>query len=90
MMTASSMNPTRHESNVVKAPPMRGPIAAAMAPAAPIIAYTFACIFPSKLPWMSDCIAGRYSEAPRPPITAQKTMMAARPCANTIATAPEA
>ena len=59
MITASSMKPTRHESSVVKKPPMRGPIAAAMAPEAPINAKTFACIFPSKLPWMSDCIAGR-------------------------------
>ena len=30
------MNPTRHESSVVKKPPMSGPIAAAMAPEAPI------------------------------------------------------
>ena len=59
MMTASSMNPTRHDRSVVKAPPMSGPIAAAIAPAAPIIANTLACIFPSKLPWISDCIAGR-------------------------------
>ncbi len=59
MMTASIANPTRHERSVVRAPPMSGPIAAAMAPAAPIIAKTLACIFPSKLPWISDCIAGR-------------------------------
>ena len=40
---------------------------------------------PSKLPWISDCIAGRYSDAPSPPITAQKTMIAARPWPTTIA-----
>ena len=25
------------------------------------------CAAPSKLPWISDCIAGSSSEAPRPP-----------------------
>ena len=35
MTTASIANPTRHERRVVKAPPMSGPIAAAMAPDGP-------------------------------------------------------
>ena len=59
MITASSRNPTRHDSRVVTKPPINGPIAAAIAPAAPIRAKTFARILPSKLPWISDCIAGR-------------------------------
>jgi hypothetical protein len=45
---------------------------------------------PSKLPWISDCIAGNSSEAPRPPMIAQKTMIAVRPCARVIAPAPTA
>ena len=44
--------------------------------------------WPSKLPWMSDCMAGSSSDAPRPPRIAQKMKMAARPWASVIATAP--
>ena len=32
----------------------------------------------SKLPWMSDCIAGSSSDAPIPPMMAQKMMIAKR------------
>src|SRR5205085_11248887 len=60
--------PTRRSSD------LNGPTAAAIAPAAPIIAKTLACSLPSKLPWMSDCIAGRYNAAPSPPTNAQNTM----------------
>ena len=35
-------------------------------------------------------MAGSSSDAPMPPMTAQKTMTAVRFCANTIATAPTA
>ena len=59
MISASIRNPTRHDSTVVTKPPISGPIAAAIAPDAPTSANTFARIFPSKLPWISDCIAGR-------------------------------
>ena len=64
--------------------------AAAVAAAAPTSAYACFCAAPSKLPWTSACIAGSSSEAPSPPMIAQKTMIAARPCANTIAIAPDA
>jgi hypothetical protein len=37
---------------------------------------------------MSDCIAGSNSEAPIPPISAQKTMIAVRLCASVMAIAP--
>ena len=53
-------------------PPISGPTAAAIAAAAPTRAYVAFWAAPSKLPWMSDCIAGSRSDAPRPPITAQK------------------
>ena len=33
---------------------------------------------PSKLPWMSDCMAGSSSEAPSPPMIAQKMIIAVR------------
>ena len=62
--------------------------AAAIAADAPTSAYTWRCWSPSKLPWISDCIAGRSSEAPRPPMIAQKTMIAIRFCASVIARAP--
>ena len=39
---------------------------------------------------MSDCIAGSSSEAPRPPMIAQKMMIAARSWASVIAIAPTA
>ena len=45
---------------------------------------------PSKLPWMSDCMAGSRSDAPIPPMTAQKMMTPVRFCANTMAMAPTA
>ena len=71
-------------------PPNNGPTAAAMAAAAPTRAYTFFCAAPWKLPWMSDCIAGSSREAPSPPTTAQKMMIAVRPWASVIASAPTA
>ena len=43
---------------------------------------------PVKLPWISDCIAGRSREAPRPPVSAQKMMMAVRLWASVMASAP--
>jgi hypothetical protein len=71
-------------------PPKSGPTAAATAAAAPTIAYAFFCASPAKLPCTSDCIAGRSSDAPSPPITAQNTMTAVRLWASTIASAPVA
>ncbi len=64
MITTSSANPTRHERYVVTNPPSRGPIAAAMAAAAPTSAYACFWAAPEKLPWISDCIAGSSREAP--------------------------
>jgi hypothetical protein len=61
-----------------------------MAAAAPTRAYTWRCAAPSKLPWISDCIAGSSSEAPSPPMIAQNTMMAVRPWASVMASAPMA
>ncbi len=71
-------------------PPTRGPMAAAMAAAAPTMAYTRRCATPSKLPWISDCMAGSSSEAPRPPTMAQKMMTGRRSWARTMAVAPTA
>ena len=71
-------------------PPSSGPTAAAIAAAAPTSAYAFFCAAPSKLPWISDCIAGSRSDAPSPPMIAQKTMIAVRLCASAIARAPTA
>ena len=71
-------------------PPINGPTAAAIAAAAPTSAYAFFCAAPWKLPWMSDCIAGSRSDAPRPPMIAQKTMIAIRSWASAIARAPVA
>ena len=71
-------------------PPRSGPTAAAIAAAAPTSAYVFFCAAPSKLPWISDCIAGSSSDAPRPPMIAQKMMIAVRLCARVIARAPVA
>ena len=69
-------------------PPSSGPTAAAIAAAAPTNAYAFLRGVPSKLPWMSDCIAGSRSDAPRPPMIAQKMMTAVRLWARVIANAP--
>jgi hypothetical protein len=88
MTTTSSPNATRHDRYVVMTPPSSGPTAAAIAAAAPTSAYTCFWAVPSKLPWISDCIAGRSSEAPSPPTTAQKTMIAVRPCVRVMARAP--
>ncbi len=88
MTTASSANATRQERYVVMKPPSSGPTAAAIAAEAPTSAYTFLWAAPWKLPWMSDCIEGSRSDAPRPPITAQKMMIAVRPWASVIAIAP--
>ena len=73
---------------MVTKPPSSGPTAAAIAAAAPTSAYVFFCAAPSKLPWIRDCIAGNSSEAPSPPMIAQKTMIAVRLWARVIATAP--
>ena len=75
---------------MVTNPPSRGPIAAAIAAAAPTSAYACFCAAPSKLPWMSDCIAGRRSEAPSPPMIAQKITIVVRPWATVMAPAPMA
>ncbi len=88
MTTISRRNPTRHDRNVVMKPPSRGPIAAAIAAEAPTSAYARFWAAPSKLPWMSDCIAGRRSDAPSPPRIAQKMMTARRSWASVIARAP--
>ena len=74
----------------MRKPPSSGPTAAAIAAAAPTIAYAFVWAAPSKLPWISDCIAGSSSDAPRPPTIAQKMMIAVRLCASTIDSAPTA
>jgi hypothetical protein len=42
------------------------------------------------LPWISDCIAGSSSEAPRPPMIAQKMMIGTSDCVRVIANAPTA
>ena len=88
MTTTSSTNATRHDRNVVMKPPSSGPTAAAIAAAAPTRAYTFFCAAPSKLPWMRDCMAGSSSDAPRPPMIAQKMMIAVRLWVRVIASAP--
>ena len=82
------MNATRHDRYVVMKPPSSGPTAAAIAAAAPTIAYAFLRAVPSKLPCTSDCIAGSSSDAPMPPMIAQKTITAVRLCASIIATPP--
>ena len=69
-------------------PPRSGPTAAAIAAAAPTRAYVRRCAAPWKLPWISDCIAGSSSEAPRPPTMAQKMTIGSRLWENTIESAP--
>ena len=71
-------------------PPSSGPTAAATAADAPTSAYARFCAAPVKLPWISDCIAGSSSEAPRPPMIAQKMMIGVRLCASTMDSAPTA
>ena len=71
-------------------PPSSGPTAAAIAAAAPTSAYARRCIGPWKLPWISDCIAGRSSDAPSPPMTAQKMTIGSRLCESVIDSAPTA
>ena len=71
-------------------PPTSGPTAAAIAADAPTKAYAFFCAAPSKLPWMSDCMAGRSSDAPRPPMIAQQMTIVRRFCATAIDSAPSA
>ena len=88
MIRTSRANPTRHDRYVVMKPPISGPTAAAIAADAPTSAYALRCAAPSKLPWISDCIDGSSSDAPSPPITAQKMMIAVRPWASIIARAP--
>ena len=90
MTTTSSRNATRYDRKVVMKPPSSGPTAAAMAAAAPTRAYVAFWAAPSKLPWMSDCMAGSRSDAPRPPITAQKMNTGATVWLRAIARAPMA
>ena len=90
MIRTSSANPTRHDRYVVTNPPSRGPIAAATAAAAPTIAYACFWAAPAKLPWIRDCMAGSRSEAPSPPMIAQKITIAVRLWATVIANAPAA
>ena len=90
MTTTSSRNATRYDRNVVMKPPISGPTAAAIAAEAPTRAYVAFWAAPSKLPWMSDCMAGSRRDAPRPPMIAQKMMIAARLWPNAIARAPMA
>ena len=71
-------------------PPMSGPIAAPTAAEAPTNAYVLRCASPSKLPWMSDCIAGSSNDAPRPPMIAQKITIAVTLWVTVIAKAPMA
>ena len=71
-------------------PPISGPTAAAIAAAAPTSAYVAFWAAPSKLPWMSDCIAGSRSDAPRPPMTAQKMKIGTTLWDRAIARAPTA
>ena len=90
MITTSSMKPTRHDRYVVTKPPSKGPIDAPTAAAAPTKAYVLFMTAPSKLPWMSDCIAGSSREAPRPPMIAQKITIAVTDWVSVIANAPMA
>ena len=69
-------------------PPINGPIAAPTAAAAPTSAYVFFIAAPSKLPWMSDCIAGSRSDAPIPPMIAQQMTITVMLCVSVIANAP--
>ena len=75
---------------MVTAPPSNGPTAAAIAADAPTSAYARRWAAPSKLPWMSDCIAGSNRDAPSPPMMAQKITMVIRFWATVIASAPMA
>ena len=88
--TTSSPKPTRHERYVVTKPPSRGPTPAAIAAAAPTSAYVFVRAAPSKFPWIRDCIAGSSSDAPSPPMIAQKMMIAVTLWARVMASAPMA
>ena len=90
MITTSPANPMRHDQTVVMKPPTRGPTAAAMAADAPTRAYTRRWAAPSKLPWISDCMAGSSREAPSPPRIAQKMITGSRLSARTMAVAPTA
>ena len=90
MTMSSRRKPTRHDRNVVTKPPSSGPIAAAIAAEAPTSAYTRFWAAPSKLPWMSDCMAGSRSEAPSPPTIAQKMITGTKVWASVIASAPTA
>jgi hypothetical protein len=90
MMTTSRAKPTRQDRYVVTSPPSSGPIAAAIAAAAPTNAYVFFWAAPVKLPWMSDCIAGSNNEAPSPPTMAQKMMTGAKLWVRVMASAPTA
>jgi hypothetical protein len=71
-------------------PPSSGPTAAAIAAAPPTSAYALVWAAPSKLPWMRDCIEGSSSDAPIPPTSAQKMMIAVRLWARVMAAAPTA
>src|SRR3546814_6167274 len=57
---------------------------------APTSAYVFFCAAPLKLPCISDCMAGKSSEAPMPPNIAQKINTGTMLCVKVIAGAPMA
>ena len=65
-------------------------MAAPTAAAAPTSAYVCFCAAPWKLPWISDCIAGRSRDAPMPPISAQKITIVEIDWVTVIASAPTA
>ena len=73
---------------MVTKPPISGPIAAPTAAEAPTSAYVFFIATPSKFPWMRDCMAGSRSDAPNPPMIAQKMTTAVMFWASVIARAP--
>jgi hypothetical protein len=70
-MTTSPANTQRQEKNVVTNPPISGPAATAMAPAAAISPYTAERRELGKFAATSATIAGMISAAPRPSSTDQ-------------------
>jgi hypothetical protein len=77
-MTTSPANTQRQEKYVVQTPPISGPTAIAMAPAAITRPYARGRPSGGKLPATSATIAGRISAAPIPSRTDQPRMSTAR------------
>ena len=73
-MTTSPANTQRQEKYVVQTPPISGPTAIAMAPAAITRPYARGRPSGGKLPATSATIAGRISAAPIPSRTDQPRM----------------